>query len=104
MAEKMLKILGKENLCLELFIVDKKVMNKNVLSFPAKTDFPRPDLENQPIGEVYLNPKYIEEHEEDLSLMLAHGILHCLNYDHENERDRIEMEEKEQELLRKITS
>ena len=103
-AEKMLASLGKENFCLELFVADKKTLNKNVLSFPADKNFPRPDLPCPPLGEVYLNPEYISEHEEDLMLMLAHGILHCLNYDHENERDRIEMEEKEQELLRKITS
>lgn len=103
-AEHALKLLGKAHLTLELFIVGNDTMQKNVLSFPAQNDFPRPDLPAPALGEVHLNPSYIEEHDEDLLLMLVHGILHCLAYDHEDEHDRINMEAKEQELLSQIRS
>lgn len=103
-ATTMLATLGKDHLYLELFIADKKTMNKNVLSFPATDGFPRPDLAGPPLGEVYLNPEYIQEHDEDIFLMLAHGILHCLGFDHEEEHDRMKMEEKEQELLSRIAA
>lgn len=98
-ATQVLHLLGKEEMVLELFIVGNETMSKNVLSFPAQQGFPRPDLPGPSLGEVHLNPQYISAHDEDLLLMLVHGILHCLAYDHEDEHDRIIMEEKEKELL-----
>lgn len=94
---------------IELFIISGKKMrmlnhrflgkNKptNVLSFPKPKNFP-----GNKLGEVFLDPVYIKKHKEDLSLMLAHGVLHILGYDHEKRGDRIRMEKKEKQLLSKL--
>lgn len=105
---KAAKILSKElkleNKTVEIFLVGNKQLYKNVLSFPAQPAFPRPDLTEPTVGEIYLNPSYIKEHDEDLLHMLVHGYLHLLGYDHEATRDRMKMGKKEQELLRKLGS
>lgn len=72
----------------------KKDKSTNVLSFQKPEGFPGKEL-----GEVYLDPLYIKNRKEDLALMLAHGVLHILGYDHEKRSDRIRMEKKEAELL-----
>lgn len=94
---------------IDLFLVDSETMRKlnrkyrnknkstNVLSFQTPLHFPADTL-----GEVYLDPKYIEKKGEDLVFMLVHGVLHILGYDHVKERDRISMERKEKSLLSKI--
>lgn len=98
-SETMLHSLQLADKTLEIFIVGSAQMNKNVLAFPANPDFPRPDLEQAPLGEIHINPTYIAEHGEDLMHMLAHGLLHLIGYDHEQTRDRMKMEKKERELL-----
>jgi rRNA maturation RNase YbeY len=87
---------------LEIFIVGDAQMPKNVLAFPAENSFPRPDLKQPPLGEIYLNPKYITEHDEDFEYMLIHGFLHLLGYDHIKKSDRMVMEPEEQNLLRRF--
>ena len=94
---------------IEVFLIDDRRMKNlnrqfrkknrptNVLSFQAPKNFPGAGL-----GEVYLDPIYISKHEEDWTLMLAHGVLHILGYDHEKRSDRIKMEQREAELLRKM--
>lgn len=88
----------------DIFLVGDKQMKKNVLAFPSQKDFPRPDLDEPALGEIHLNPSYIKGHDEDLLLMLVHGFLHLLGYDHEEGRDRIRMERKEQELLQSLNA
>ncbi len=88
----------------DILLVGDKQMQKNVLAFPADPGFPRPDLTEPSLGEIHLNPTYIQAHNEDLLLMLTHGFLHLLGYDHENSRDRIVMEKKERELLAKLAN
>ncbi|PIR88545.1 MAG: rRNA maturation RNase YbeY [Candidatus Harrisonbacteria bacterium CG10_big_fil_rev_8_21_14_0_10_44_23] len=83
----------------EVFLVDKEIMDKNVLSFPAPKDFPHPDLEQQPLGEIYLNPEVIQSQGHDLEALLIHGFLHLLGYDHQGKDDTISMQEQEQKLL-----
>ena len=75
----------------------KKDKSTNVLSFQTPKGFPGNNL-----GEVYLDPKYIQRRKEDLALMLVHGVLHILGYDHEKRSDRIKMEKKEAQLLLKL--
>ncbi len=75
----------------------KKDRATNVLSFPKPRNFPGSKL-----GEVYLDPRYIAAHKEDLQLMLVHGILHILGYDHMRKNDRIKMEKKERALLKDL--
>ena len=84
-------------------MLNKKFRGKNkstnVLSFQKPKNFPDTKL-----GEVYLDPLYISRHKENLDLMLVHGVLHILGYDHEKRSDRIKMERKEAELLRRISN
>ena len=74
-----------------------KNKSTNVLSFQKPKIFP-----GNKLGEVYLDPIYIEKHKEDLDLMLVHGVLHILGYDHEKKDDRIKMEKREAKLLLKL--
>ena len=41
--------------------------------------------------------------ERELALLIIHGILHLLNYDHEEPQEESEMREKEKELLEKCS-
>lgn len=75
----------------------KKNKTTNVLSFVTPVNFPIDVL-----GEIYLDPKYIEKKNEDLAFMLLHGVLHILGYDHERKSDRIVMEKKEKQVMKKL--
>ena len=70
----------------------------NVLSFVKPRGFP-----GETLGEVYLGPVYIQKNAEDLDLMLVHGVLHILGFDHRKKSDRIVMEKKERQLLKVIS-
>lgn len=101
---------------LEVYLVGSEFMNKNVLSFTPPKGFPRPDIKLKPLGEIYLNPDYIKKEPfhlleisnlklditAKLSYMFIHGFLHLLGYDHKKEGDRIIMEKREGELLKKL--
>ncbi len=89
---------------LEVYLVGKEFMYKNVLAFPAPKGFPHPNVHQKPLGEIYLNPRYIKENGEDLIFMFIHGFLHLLGYDHKRRNDRIRMEKKEKELLKSLLS
>lgn len=89
----------------EVFLVGNRQMKKNVLSFVAKeTDgkFIYPDLKEEYLGEIYLNPFFIERNKEDLLFMLFHGLLHIAGYDHKRKNDRIKMERKEKIIFSKF--
>jgi len=101
---KLFKLVNQRNSCLEIYLVGKAFMDKNVLAFPASKNFPRPDKKGKFLGEIYLNPDYIKKHNEDIFFMLCHGFLHLLGYEHKKKDDRIKMEKKERELLRKLTT
>lgn len=101
-ARAMLRFLGtlvKKKSAVLVHLVDDSVMKKNVLSYEAPEHFPRPDVRGKALGEIYLNPKYISEHGEDFDLMLVHGFLHLLGYDHKRKSDRMKMEKREDGLL-----
>ncbi len=93
-----------ENRAVEIYFVGDAIMKKNVLAYPADQKFPRPDLLKwkKPLGEVYVNPRYIERHGEELSSMILHGILHLSGYSHDRKRDRITMERRERSLLKRL--
>jgi len=93
----------KTNTFVDIFLVDSKVMDKNVLSYPEKASFPRPDRNGVTLGEIYLNPEYIKENKESLLYMLVHGYLHLLGYDHIRKDDRIVMEKEEDLIMSKLT-
>ena len=95
---------------IDLFLIDSETMRKlnrkyrkknkatKVLSFATPLNFPSDSL-----GEFYLDPKYIEKKDENLTYMMVHGVLHILGYDHVRTRDRIVMERKEAALISKIS-
>lgn len=109
--KKSLKTLGVEDSYAEVFLVsnneiqglNKKFRGKdkptNVLSFPVPDKFPIPGNKKF-LGEIYLSPKYIEEHNENVEFMLIHGLLHLLGFNHIKKSDRIEMEKEEKRLMR----
>jgi len=101
-ARWLMQRLDRVNYDLEVFIVGDAQMPKNVLAFPAVADFPRPDIQQKPLGEIYLNPQYISSHEENFDFMLIHGFLHLLGYDHIKKSDRILMEKQERLLLKQL--
>ena len=84
----------------------KKDKPTNVLSFVEPEEVPHPELKKgeEFLGEIYLAPEYIKEKEEDIQLLLIHGLLHLLGYTHEGRHDRIEMEKKEKEILQSLIS
>ncbi|MDP3729346.1 MAG: rRNA maturation RNase YbeY [bacterium] len=108
-ARRLGRLLSKKGV-IEVYIVGSALMKKinktfrkkdvatNVLSFEKPKNFPGFKL-----GEVYLDPAYITRHKEDMRLMLIHGVLHILGYDHMKKGDRINMEKRETELMRKLT-
>lgn len=102
-AARLLKIANKRNFALDIYLVPKRLMWKNVLAYPAPKSVPRPDLGGEkPLGEIYLNPDYIRKHGGDLTLMLVHGFAHLLGYDHKRKNDRIRMEKKEAWLFSQL--
>ena len=101
--KKLERIFDLKEKYLEVYLVGDQCMERNVLSFPAPKNFPRPDLKKHAsLGEIYLNPAYIKRNNEDFSLMLVHGFLHLLGYDHKINSDAIKMEEKEKEIINVI--
>lgn len=101
--EKLLKLSKMPGNQVEIYLVGNRFMRKNVLAFPAPAAFPQPDVRRKAIGEIYLNPDYIREHQEDLIYMLVHGFLHLLGYDHKKKSDRLKMENKEKTLCQQIS-
>lgn len=97
-AKELAKIL-RLNGHLEIFLVGNKQMKKNVLSYVATGDFPRPDIKQKALGEIHLNPSFIRKNKENLIFMLLHGVLHIAGYDHKKKSDRIKMEKKENILF-----
>ncbi len=87
----------------------------DVLAFPVEDLLPGvvPDSQHQGpplmLGDVVIAPAYVRRQAEDLgvtfedemALMVTHGILHLLGYDHEEDDDAERMEERERQLLGK---
>jgi probable rRNA maturation factor len=85
----------------------------DVLAFPVEELLPGVVPDHDPngpplaIGDVIIAPAYVgrqaEEHgngfSDEMALMVAHGILHLLGYDHVDDDDAELMERRETELL-----
>jgi len=76
----------------------------DVLSFPQLTENPTgPYL----LGDVVISPQIAEvqageyQHspEKEMAILLIHGILHLLGFDHETPEDKALMEEREKKIL-----
>jgi probable rRNA maturation factor len=85
----------------------------DVLAFPVEDLMPGIVPDNDPqgpplmLGDVVVAPAYVRRQadeygvsfEDEMALMVTHGILHLLGYDHANDDDAERMEARERELL-----
>lgn len=85
----------------------------DVLSFPLEDlspgNLPSADPEGPPpaLGDVVICPRVVRDRavdtevafEDEMALMVVHGLLHLLGYDHEDDDDAELMEGRERELL-----
>jgi probable rRNA maturation factor len=85
----------------------------DVLAFPLEDlqpgDVPVPLTNGPPfnLGDVIISPKVVAEgarragasFEDELALIVVHGLLHLLGYDHQTDQEADEMESRERELL-----
>jgi probable rRNA maturation factor len=83
----------------------------DVLSFPLLSqDFVMPPNEPIHLGDVVVSyPRAVAQAaefghsvERELAYLVAHGVLHVLGYDHEEEAERLRMREKEEEALQPL--
>lgn len=88
----------------------------DVLAFPLEElrpgRVPDHDRRGPPLmlGDVIVAPSYVRRQaaelgvtfEDEIALMVTHGILHLLGYDHVEDDDAEQMESKERELLAKL--
>ena len=88
----------------------------DVLSFPIETATPGSPPTRAPggppieLGDVFISPSIVRRNAErqgvpfddELALMVVHGLLHLLGWDHEDEADAVRMEGRERELLARV--
>ncbi len=88
----------------------------DVLAFPVEVLIPGAVPErnhNDPplvVGDVIIAPSYVARQaeregvafEDEMALMVTHGILHLLGYDHHQDRDAEIMEQRERDLMAKV--
>lgn len=110
--KKTLEILHIDGIALDIFLISQprmRFLNKtfrkkdkatNVLSFCEPKEFVGVPSKQKYLGEIYISPAYIREHQQDISHMVVHGVLHLLGFDHETVSDQKRMERKEDEILR----
>ena len=85
------------------------VLNKQYRDIDAPTDVLAFENDDELLGDVVVCPAIAKEHAEDfesdfaaeIELMLTHGILHLLGYDHLDDADARRMESKENEILQR---
>jgi len=59
------------------------------------------------LGDIFVAPRFVHRQardhgsdpEDEISLMITHGLLHLVGYDHESEPEAVVMEERERSLL-----
>ena len=85
----------------------------DVLAFPIEDLIPGLVPDHDPhgpplvLGDVLIAPSYVRRqavdmgvsYDDEMALMVTHGILHLLGYDHEHDEDAARMESRERELL-----
>ncbi len=88
----------------------------DVLAFPVEELVPGVVPDHDPhgppliLGDVVIAPAYVRRqavdygvtYEDEMSLMVTHGILHLLGYDHIDDDDAERMEERERQLLARV--
>ena len=93
-----------------------KIGPTDVLSFPIEDAKPgEPPLQNPDgppthLGDVFIAPSVVRVnaerddvlYEDEMALMVVHGLLHLLGWDHVDDKDAEAMEKREAELLRLV--
>lgn len=129
LAEVVLKAQGlDEETGVALVLIDEQQMTElneahmgkegptDVLSFPIETATPESPPKRPPggppveLGDVFISPSVVRRNaqrqgvpfDDELALMVVHGLLHLLGWDHEEEADADRMESRERELLARI--
>jgi probable rRNA maturation factor len=82
----------------------------NVLSFPAARDMPAPPGVARTLGDLVMAGPVVRAEaeaagvswEEHLAGLIVHGILHLLGHDHQNPRERREMEDMERRVMARL--
>ena len=116
MAEQILQLLSLTGVELSMVLCDNSFIHPlnrdyrgkdrptDVLSFSQREDG---DPEDPMLGDVIISierakeqaPEHNNSVSAELSLLLVHGILHLLGYDHEDDEEAEVMEAKEKEIL-----
>lgn len=81
-----------------------KNCSTNVLSIQPPRHFVFPKSVYRVLGEIYLSPEFIRAHDQDITHMIVHGILHLKGYDHKKKSDTKKMERVEKRLLQKLAT
>jgi probable rRNA maturation factor len=129
LALKILAILKKDNISLDIYLADNNIMKflnqkfrgvdqpTEILSFQEPSNFPHPDDNLRYLGEIYLNmsqlkrgrfivdddnKKLLPVHFFTLERILAHGILHLFGFQHKKKYDRIKMEKLEEDIVAQL--
>jgi len=117
-AEEMLESLGLDEAELSILLCDdatirslnrqyrKKNKATDVLAFPMN-EGPGPGLESGLLGDVVISlptaTRQAAEHDrpiiDEVTFLLAHGLLHLLGYDHGNTREERKMNARTEDLL-----
>ena len=92
---------NKEMTALKARFIEKKT-EPNVLSFPEPAKFPHPEMKKRYLGEIYLNRDILKKSPERAKVLLLHGVLHLLGYDHKKRSDIVEMESLEKKMLESL--
>ena len=88
----------------------------DVLAFPVEEltpgEVPELDPSGPPliVGDVIIAPSYVRElatdadesFEDEMALMVTHGVLHLIGYDHQSDGEAAAMEAREAALLAKV--
>ncbi len=88
----------------------------DVLSFPIESATPGSPPQRAPggppieLGDIFIAPSVVRRNagrqgvpfEDELALMVVHGLLHLLGWDHEVEEEAVRMERRESDLLARI--
>ena len=126
--DKMITSLGYQDFDIGVFLTTNKTIQRynkkyrhkdaptDILSFPYHSDI-RPgqrivalEPEDKNLGDIIISLEYVRDHAPEwgrnfhhhLVALLAHGIAHLLNYDHQTEEEYNIMQKVEEKLLRSI--
>jgi len=105
---KILKILDKNNVSVEIYLADArkmKFLNKkfrgkdkaaSILSFEEPRGFISPPSKVKKIGEIYIKVPITDC---SITQLICHSLLHLLGFKHNSKNDRIKMEKMEKFLI-----